>query len=504
MSHIKKIIAYVAVLFCAFYIVRPAQVYSSGVSLVQKKLQVQFSSSNAVSFNSSVSTGNTIIVAVTQYNKTLSSVSDNQGNTYTAVNTALHANPVEDYVELYYAPNVTGGTVTVTVTFAGQTSNNVAVYEYTGLDQTSPLDKKAANTGNSSSPNGGTLTTTIDGELYFAVGVDNNGNNTTINPGSGYTLENNQNDSTQNERFYTEDKILNHGSYSTNFSIATGSKWAVIGASFKPISGPTPTPSSTPTPSNTPTPSATPTITPTPTGNPNRPDHIVVLFEEDHQLQQVLATDYFTTIASEGALMVNAKGISHPSSPNYYAFFSGSQQGVTNNNCPPDGSPFGADNLAHQLESNGMSFAGYYEVPSVQCVSTFAWEWFNNVLASDDRLFSLFPSDFTTLPTVSFILPHLSHNMHDGTVQQASDWAKTNLDAYKVWASTHNSMLIITTDEDDVNGTNPIYTVFYGPMIKRGLYNEPINHYNVLSTIESLYGLPKLNSASAITDIFNN
>ena len=107
------------------------------------------------------------------------------------------------------------------------------------LDTTSPLDQVVSNADFGNTPNGGTLNTTKENELYFAVGVDDNGNNSAPSAGSGYTLEDHQDDSTNHERFYSEDRISAHGSHQTNFSIAAGSDWAVIGASFKPAGTPT-------------------------------------------------------------------------------------------------------------------------------------------------------------------------------------------------------------------------------------------------------------------------
>ena len=33
-----------------------------------------------------------------------------------------------------------------------------------------------------------------------------------------------------------------------------------------------------------------------------------------------------------------------------------------------------------------------------------------------------FPSDFAALPTVSFVIPNLDHDMHDGTVAAGDSW----------------------------------------------------------------------------------
>jgi RHS repeat-associated protein len=202
-------------------------------ALVQKNFQSINASSNSVSFSSNVTSGNTIVVGITQYTATLSTVTDNKGNTYTPVHAALQPG-TSDYVELYYAKNVTGGPVTVTASFSSAHASSVGIYEYSGLDKNTPLDQVTANTGSGTAPNGGTLTTTVDNEVYFAVGFDDYGNNAAPTAGSGYTLENHQDDINTHERFYSEDKVAAHGSYSTNFSIAAASDWGVIGVTFKP------------------------------------------------------------------------------------------------------------------------------------------------------------------------------------------------------------------------------------------------------------------------------
>jgi hypothetical protein len=207
-------------------------------ALVQKNFYVQSSDTitNTVSFPSSVTAGNLIIVAITHFLGVVSSVEDNQGNIYTQVTAPQHANASKDYVELYYAKNVKGGATTITVTFS-VLGGDVGIYEYAGLNKTSPLDQVVSNAGSGQSPNGGTLSATTDNELYFVVGVDDNGDNIAPSAGNGYTLEDLEDDSTHHERFYSEDRISAHGSYQTNFSISSQSSptvWAVIGASFKP------------------------------------------------------------------------------------------------------------------------------------------------------------------------------------------------------------------------------------------------------------------------------
>jgi hypothetical protein len=62
-------------------------------------------------------------------------------------------------------------------------------------------------------------------------------------------------------------------------------------------------------------------------------------------------------------------------------------------------------------------------------------------------------------------------------------------------------LLIVTWDEDDGTQKDRIPTIFVGQMVHPGQYNEFINHYNVLRTIEDMYGLPYAGNSSTVTPI---
>jgi len=125
--------------------------------------------------------------------------------------------------------------------------------------------------------------------------------------------------------------------------------------------------------------------------------------------------------------------------------------------------------------------------------------------SADNLPFLSFPSDFTTLPTVSFVSHNLCNDMHDCSASSGDDWLSRNLDAYIQWAPTHHSLLIVTFDEDDYIGTNQVVTFFEGALVQPGQYRERITHYNVLRTIEAMYSLPYAGQAArvaTITDIW--
>ncbi|HKN97554.1 MAG TPA: alkaline phosphatase family protein [Pseudonocardiaceae bacterium] len=248
---------------------------------------------------------------------------------------------------------------------------------------------------------------------------------------------------------------------------------------------------------------------------PPRFDHVVVVMEENHSFNDIIGSasaPYINGLAGRGALFADSFAITHPSQPNYVALFSGSTQGLTSDSCPHT---FTANNLGNELRTAGFSFTGYSEsLPadgSTVCTSgEYArkhspWVDFSDLPSTVNRKFSEFPTDFTTLPTLSFVIPNLLDDMHDGTVAQGDTWLRDNLDAYVQWASTHNSLLIVTWDEDDNSQNNQIPTLFVGAHVTPGRYTEHITHYSVLRTLQDAYGLAPLgNSATAtpITDVW--
>src|SRR5256885_717603 len=161
-------------------------------------------------------------------------------------------------------------------------------------------------------------------------------------------------------------------------------------------------------------------------------DHIVVVIEENHSFTEVsgnATAPYLSSLANGGAKMTQSFAVTHRREPNYIALFSGSTQGVTDDSCPHT---FSAENLGHQLIAAGRTFAGYSEgMPSIGytgCTSgRYArkhnpWADFSNVPSSANKRFSDFPTDLTTLPRLSFVVPNLCNDMHDCGVSTGDTW----------------------------------------------------------------------------------
>lgn len=240
-----------------------------------------------------------------------------------------------------------------------------------------------------------------------------------------------------------------------------------------------------------------------------RPDHVVVVIEENRSFGHIMDTShhdsYLHALTKRGMLMTQSYGVAHPSQPNYLALFSGSTQGVTNNGCPYS---FDSDNLATALLDKRLSFASYSEsLPAAgDTVCTFGSymrkhnpvvNWQGTRLPAEMNLrFSDMPLDYAKLPTVAFVIPNQAHDMHDGSFDAADDWLKTHIEPYVQWAFKHNSLLILTWDEDDYLHGNHIFTLLVGPMVKTGSSDQHINHYDVLRTLLDSYDLPPLGASS--------
>ncbi|OLE25269.1 MAG: acid phosphatase [Actinobacteria bacterium 13_1_20CM_3_71_11] len=244
--------------------------------------------------------------------------------------------------------------------------------------------------------------------------------------------------------------------------------------------------------------------------------HIVIVIEENHSYSEIIGSSsapYINSLASGGAKMTQSFAVTHPSEPNYLALYSGSTQGITDDSCPHT---FSAENLGHQLIAAGKTFKGYSEsMPSdgyTGCTNgNYArkhnpWVNFSNVSSASNLRFTDFPTTFSNLPTLSFVVPNLCSDMHNCGISTGDTWLKNNLSAYATWAKANNSLLVVTFDEDDSSQSNQIPTIFYGAHVATGSYSEHITHYTVLRTLENLNGLGCVAnscSVSGITDIWN-
>ncbi len=261
-------------------------------------------------------------------------------------------------------------------------------------------------------------------------------------------------------------------------------------------------------------------------------DHIVVVVEENKSRTQIIGNTaeapFLNALARRGVSLTNMAGITHPSQPNYLEMFSGDSQGVQSNN-KPGGLPFTTPNLAAALIAAGKTFIGYAEdLPAAGDADTVKtiypdgrdryarkhvpwtnWQSSANPLPpnalppSVNQPFSAFPTDFTLLPDVAFVIPNESHDMHSGVdrVRVGDRWLAGRLAAYASWALANNSLLIVTWDEDDSRSGNQIPTVFYGAHLRVGDNEGAWTLHHLLRTLTDLTGIAPMGRAVEVSRI---
>jgi acid phosphatase len=248
--------------------------------------------------------------------------------------------------------------------------------------------------------------------------------------------------------------------------------------------------------------------------------HIVIVVEENKDYDQIIGNPdapYINDVLqAEGANLLRMYAEEHHSQGNYFWLFSGSNQDVGFWDRIPR-RPRMASNLGEQLIKAGRSFKGYSEgLPAIGSTVKKAglyarkhvpWVSFPSLRDSNLRLQD-FPADYNDLPTVSFVIPNLANDMHNGSplksIKVGDQWLKDHLDKYYQWAKDNESLLILTFDENDHGPMgltdlaaprpakrNRIVTILAGAFIKPGFYSEGrgVTHVNLLRTLEAMYGL---------------
>jgi hypothetical protein len=280
-----------------------------------------------------------------------------------------------------------------------------------------------------------------------------------------------------------------------------------------------------------------------------QPDHTMIIMLENQTYTGIIGSSnapYINSLLPHAANFTNMHAITHPSQPNYIHFFSGESNGCFSNDPitpyadPANGIPYQpltTPNLGAQLLAAGKTFTAFAEgLPSVgwdkytitSAVGTYYRDenpqanWMTDtnpdpinlhtLPISVHRPFTDYPSaNFNLLPAVSWVHPTEEYTMHEGpanAVRDGDTWLHNKIDSYVQWALGHNSLLILTFDEDNRSTTtNRIPTLFIGPdsLIKPGSYNEDVNLYSVLRTVEDMYGLGHIGNAATapqITDAF--
>jgi phosphatidylinositol-3-phosphatase len=230
------------------------------------------------------------------------------------------------------------------------------------------------------------------------------------------------------------------------------------------------------------------------------PNHIIFLWLENKDFDTIIGNSsapFINSLVEKGTLFTNTHAITHPSYPNYIAFFAGDPNGIKDDACI-DTTTLSTANLYTTLKHVRKSFAWYSEdlptTGSNVCIyDNYAAKHnpttiFTNVSGRANKRFADFPTDYNRLENVVCISPNIVDDMHSGTIKQGDDWVKKHLAPLVDWCKTHNSIFIIYFDESGVNQDNRIPVIAIGNQVKAGFkLDTRYDHYSWTKTVSAMF-----------------
>jgi hypothetical protein len=208
------------------------------ISLVQHTSSNPLAANPTLAFVSNVTAGNFLIVAVNYgLSGDITSVTDSQGNTYTACGPELSAgNSGAFYGQVFVAVAGSSGSNTVIVHNGSSTTSDVFINEFSGV---SFQDRFGSGFGAGTAVDSGGVTTRVANELLFGFYLSS-GANTTQSPGTGWTALDHQGASL--EGFTQYQVVSSTGTYDATATLGTGKSgtpsWAAFIVTFSPTKPP--------------------------------------------------------------------------------------------------------------------------------------------------------------------------------------------------------------------------------------------------------------------------
>jgi phospholipase C len=239
--------------------------------------------------------------------------------------------------------------------------------------------------------------------------------------------------------------------------------------------------------------------------------HVVVIVFENKDESQVIgarSAPTFTALARRYARLTEYYAVTHPSLPNYVALVSGATQGIRSDctTCVVD-----ASNLADSLEASGRTWRTYAEgLPRPGFTGAFAGRYvkkhdpflyFRDIVKSPSRRqrvvpLTRLPSDLRAgaLPDFALVVPDLCHSMHDCSVRAGDRWLAATIPPLLKLPDT-----VVFVVFDEGSSGNHVTALALGTAVRPGArLTSRTDHYGLLRTIETAWGLPLLgHSASA-------
>jgi chitodextrinase len=218
----------VAILFLvsAFFPSAIQAVASTPAFVQERDNQVNSGNTGSTTFSSVVTGGNLLVAYLIWDSTGGASVSDSLGNVYASAGGPTRWSNGIYSAQVFYAINNRSGVDTVTAIFSTSVHSFGIIYahEYSGINQTSPLDVTIAAAGPSGNLTSGVTNTTNSMDLLFAGGVSAN---VVTSPGPGYMAR-----STSHGNI-TEDRVVTvTGSYNAT-ATNSGGAWGMQFVAFR-------------------------------------------------------------------------------------------------------------------------------------------------------------------------------------------------------------------------------------------------------------------------------
>ena len=289
-------------------------------------------------------------------------------------------------------------------------------------------------------------------------------------------------------------------------------------------------------------------------------DHVFVVVEENHGFQDVIgnpAAPNLNALAKQFGLATQYFGVSHPSEPNYVALLGGSTFGVADDNAYYV-NRINQPSLISELDHAGISWKAYLQGLPHPGFEGICYPSRCNGAPDNDPLYvskhdaiqnfstSLNPFDWSrqvpatqlsqdlarnAVPRFGYVIPDECHDMHgdppyciDGgnpfdpqdqhlvTIgDQVLGRTVSAITSAPFWAKGNNAVVIAFDEGDDnagccgspsPNGGGQVPTVVVTSHGPRSLQDAtPYNHFSLLQTIQSSFGLPCLQNTCDTTDV---
>jgi acid phosphatase len=255
-----------------------------------------------------------------------------------------------------------------------------------------------------------------------------------------------------------------------------------------------------------------------------RSAHLIVVMEENAGYSSVVrnaAWPNLNHLIATGALPTNYYANSHPSIGNYFMLTTG--QLLTTNDS--SNQVWNVDSIARRMLQAGVRFRVYAEDSPQGYLggNTASYLVRHNPFArlSDVAYnasvanavlwpFTQFYTDLhnNNLPELSFIVPNIYHDAHNGSPQAADNWLQTyvvdQISAFPEFKPGGDGILVVGFDEaadtDSTLGGGHVSPVFWGPAVRAGYAQQSTTvyqHQSMLRTFMDALGLLNRPGAAA-------